>query len=457
MSETPPEPDPGHTGHTGHSGHTGYTGPRVTAEQARDLGRLRRSTTDRHVAGVAGGLARHLDVDPAILRVAFVVLIFFGGAGLLLYGACWLLVPTDEGSDAPITLDDRTRAVALTAAGIIGALLLLGDALGDGSFFPWPLAILAVVALVVYSKRGSSGRGVPPPPGGPAPGASGAVGVPGLHDRSDPASPGTATEVSAESEAVYAAPPADYASYTYAAGYQPDYNPASYSPAPRPARKRGPLLFWFTMALAALGIGVLVVLAGAGVAVPPSAYPALVLAVCGVMLILGAFYGRGGGLILVGLLAAAATAATTAVEVADFTRQVHTPTAAADVPDAIDAGVGAEVVLDLTEVRDLDRLHGRTIEIDNGIGLLEVIVPDEGLDVSADLLVEGPGEFWLFDESVHGVGLRATGSHDGGDDVPELAIDARLGVGELRIHTESGDRPDARSEGANDTERQDAR
>ena len=62
----------------------------------RDLTRLRRSTTDKHVAGVAGGLGRHLDIDPIIIRVAFVVLTFFGGAGVLAYGALWLLVPDDE-------------------------------------------------------------------------------------------------------------------------------------------------------------------------------------------------------------------------------------------------------------------------------------------------------------------------------------------------------------------------
>src|SRR4029079_1409393 len=70
-------------------------GPRVSGADIKDLGRLRRSATDRRVAGVAGGLARHLDVDPIILRVAFVVLVFFGGAGLILYGACWLLLPGD--------------------------------------------------------------------------------------------------------------------------------------------------------------------------------------------------------------------------------------------------------------------------------------------------------------------------------------------------------------------------
>ena len=68
-----------------------------TRDEIRDLGRLRRSATDRKVAGVAGGLARHLDIDPLILRVAFVVLAFFGGAGLILYGACWLLVPEEDG------------------------------------------------------------------------------------------------------------------------------------------------------------------------------------------------------------------------------------------------------------------------------------------------------------------------------------------------------------------------
>ena len=68
----------------------------MTRDEIRDLGRLRRSRDDRKIAGVAGGLARHLDVDPIILRVALVVLVFFGGAGLLIYGAGWLLVPEEE-------------------------------------------------------------------------------------------------------------------------------------------------------------------------------------------------------------------------------------------------------------------------------------------------------------------------------------------------------------------------
>ena len=73
MTTTPPEAPSGPPPQDP----TGSGGPRVTGDQVKDLGRLRRSRTDRKVAGVAGGLARHLDVDPLVLRVAFVVLVFF--------------------------------------------------------------------------------------------------------------------------------------------------------------------------------------------------------------------------------------------------------------------------------------------------------------------------------------------------------------------------------------------
>ena len=74
------------------------------------------------------------------------VLVFFGGAGLIVYGACWLLVPEDGDERAPFNFDDRTRTVALVIAGVIAALALLGDTMG-GFGFPWPLAIVALVVL----------------------------------------------------------------------------------------------------------------------------------------------------------------------------------------------------------------------------------------------------------------------------------------------------------------------
>lgn len=70
---------------------------------------LRRSTDDRMLAGVAGGLARYLDVDATLVRIAFVVLTVVGGAGVPLYLASWLLIPED-GADQSIAasfLDSR--------------------------------------------------------------------------------------------------------------------------------------------------------------------------------------------------------------------------------------------------------------------------------------------------------------------------------------------------------------
>ena len=114
MTTTPPEAPPGPDA-SGDPGPQGPEhGPRATRDDIRDLARLRRTTgPDKKVAGVAGGLARHLDVDPLILRVALVVLVFFGGAGLIVYAACWLLVPEDGDARAPFNFDDRTRTVAL--------------------------------------------------------------------------------------------------------------------------------------------------------------------------------------------------------------------------------------------------------------------------------------------------------------------------------------------------------
>jgi phage shock protein PspC (stress-responsive transcriptional regulator) len=58
--------------------------------------RLTRSKTDRMVAGVAGGIAHYVGVDPVLIRVIFVALALFGGGGLLLYLICWILMPEES-------------------------------------------------------------------------------------------------------------------------------------------------------------------------------------------------------------------------------------------------------------------------------------------------------------------------------------------------------------------------
>lgn len=53
---------------------------------------MRRSSTDRLIAGVCGGLAEHTGIDALIWRVGFVGLAVAGGAGFLVYLLLWVLM-----------------------------------------------------------------------------------------------------------------------------------------------------------------------------------------------------------------------------------------------------------------------------------------------------------------------------------------------------------------------------
>ena len=70
--------------------------------------RYYRATDGRLVAGVARGLADHLGVNVVLVRIAFVVLVPFGGLGALAYLIAWLLVPV-EGSQQSLAGDVPAR------------------------------------------------------------------------------------------------------------------------------------------------------------------------------------------------------------------------------------------------------------------------------------------------------------------------------------------------------------
>ena len=396
----PPAVEPGPAEHD-------QQGPRTSRSEVADLGRLRRSSDDRHIAGVAGGLARHLDIDPIIVRVALVVLVFFGGAGLLLYGAIWLLVP-EEGSPAqPLGLDDRNRNIALIGTGILAAVAAIGDFAG-AFWFPWPLVIVGL--LVVWFLNRKDNRHTQPTSGYGAPTA--APGQPGWQTGTRPATDETARPTQAPYQP-----------------YQP-YQATTYV-RPRNPRKRGPILFWFTLALIATGVGTLGIIDVSGIAVPGAAYPALAMSLTGAMLVLGAFWGRAGGLILLGLLTAVATLGATASDNYDGKRLDYTPTSSAEVRTSYDIGAG-ELRIDLSQVRDIDGLDGREVTIDGGIGDLEVVIPD-GMDVVVDAST-GVGEINLFGQMNDGVDVTQQGSVDGGNDVPDMRIIIDLGVGQVTVH-----------------------
>lgn len=55
--------------------------------------RMRRSATDKMLAGVCGGIAEHTDIDPVYIRLAFLVSSFWGGIGVIAYIAAAIIMP----------------------------------------------------------------------------------------------------------------------------------------------------------------------------------------------------------------------------------------------------------------------------------------------------------------------------------------------------------------------------
>jgi phage shock protein PspC (stress-responsive transcriptional regulator) len=80
---------------------TDTTQPQPTAAPQAGRPPLRRAYHGRMLAGVAAGLADYLGVDVMLIRIAFVVFTFLGGAGIPVYLACLLLIP-EEGTDESI-------------------------------------------------------------------------------------------------------------------------------------------------------------------------------------------------------------------------------------------------------------------------------------------------------------------------------------------------------------------
>jgi phage shock protein PspC (stress-responsive transcriptional regulator) len=55
--------------------------------------RFYRSSSDKKIAGVAGGLGEYFDLDPMLVRLLFVILAFAGGGGVLIYLILWIVTP----------------------------------------------------------------------------------------------------------------------------------------------------------------------------------------------------------------------------------------------------------------------------------------------------------------------------------------------------------------------------
>src|SRR5215218_8357323 len=161
MTDEPRTPDPDDTAPTEPlrdgdplGGPAGQPGKDDVPPRSEGVRRLTRSSSDKLIGGVAGGLGRYFGVDPILFRIAFVVLSFAGGVGVLAYIGLLAFVPAD---------DDTRVFGARRDANVVGVVLLGVLAvvvLGPPFFFVGPalipIALLVGVGLLLWRAAGGS-------------------------------------------------------------------------------------------------------------------------------------------------------------------------------------------------------------------------------------------------------------------------------------------------------------
>jgi phage shock protein PspC (stress-responsive transcriptional regulator) len=359
---------------------------------------------DTALGGVATALARTTGTDVVLWRVLFVVLTFFGGLGAALYLAAYCAIPA-EGAEQSLlerllTGPDRrvtTRQLLLLA---LVAIVSAGVVHNNGG------AVFAVVAAgigyLVYRRvhrpDGPASPSLVPPS---APSRSTGVGA----SPAQAAPTGPSSDARSESAADVPAPP-----------------PITWQPLP--PRERS-VLTPLVLSVAALAVGVLLLLAAAGtVSVPTEVVLATALGTVGLGLVVSSVWGRARGLVPVAILLSLALGGTAAARPAiDDGIGERRWTAAAT--GSYRLGIG-EATLSLPEAA----LDGGHVDAWVGIGSLQVEVP-AGLHVVVRADV-GTGD-------IQGLGVDENGrdvSHDfelGPEGAPVLTVDAHVGLGQVEV------------------------
>ena len=331
---------------------------------------LCRSSTDKVIAGVAGGIGAYFGIDPVIVRIAFIVLTFLGGAGPFLYLIGWLALPQENsrsviaralGSDSP------NRFRSLLAVGLIGlGLLITANLSGEllKTFINvWTIApylalilIAAGVALVLWpgpARRHSPTPAPPPPPSAPPPPAP---------------SPSTAAAGGPE----------------WAAG-----SPAGPASSPgSPVRRRGrTTIGYLTVAILLVYTGGAVLLDRLdAVDVDIGVFFAIALAITGAGLLGSAYAVPARGLILLGVVICAPLLLFAGAELPWGSGVGQVRVVVTDIDDLEDEyrhGVGAMVV----DLRYLDPENwDHSVDLSLSVGELDVYVPDN-IRTTADVNV----------------------------------------------------------------------
>lgn len=349
--------------------------PGPTAEPRR----LTRSRDDRWLGGVSGGLGRYFDLNPVVYRIAFAALALAGGTGILLYVAAWLVIP-DEGVEDSIAADalkrHRDRPWLMVGFALLGFGALL--ALSEARFWPspgnlWLAAAIGGAAIVWWQV--STHR---------------------------PPATSTALATKVDGEPV----------------------------APRP-RKRS--LLPVATGLLILGLGVVGLLDATGAAHVNWRVALAVAAIAlGVIIAIGAFTGQAvGGVVVLALGVLAALALAFAVRVPLFSgvgNQFESPATVAAVHSTYEHGIGDFHV----NLEDVAFPVGRThVKATLGIGNLTVRVPQD-----ATVIVNGrasAGDVRLLGHEESGTHVHSTVVDIGSHSARILVLDARVGLGELKV------------------------
>ena len=366
--------------------------------------RLTRSTDDKVVGGLAGGLGRCFGIDPVVFRIAFVVLTLAGGSGILLYLIGWLMIPDDTGHAALNRFGNErnSKLVAAVLAGC-GLLILLENIGGGDDDVPFGLVLVGLGGLYLWSRRKSADGGPPAPPTGPSPPA--------------PTRPTNDTEplpLPTPSDAIAESP----ASPALAA------TPTDPGP-PVPPKARSAVVPVTLSLLAVLAGGLTLV----GVSVTTGLGLALLVTAGG--LTVGAWRGRARWLIPLGLVLSMALAGASLIDVpirgGSGDISFH-PVALSDIRSPYRLGAGALTV----DLGDID-LAGQTVTVVASVaaGQMQVVLPpDVAVDVDAHV---GAGDLIILGRRSDGLDIRREVVEPGREGAGRIVLRAWAGIGEVEV------------------------
>lgn len=114
---------------------------------------LYRSETNKVIAGVAGGLGEYFDIEPTIIRILFVLMAVFGGSGLIIYLALWLIIPSKSGNpkDSKEAIRSNIDDMKSTTESIAHNLTNPGK---ENSRFWWAMIIIVLGFFFLMNNYG---------------------------------------------------------------------------------------------------------------------------------------------------------------------------------------------------------------------------------------------------------------------------------------------------------------